>query len=64
MARPKGSKNKPKVELTKRKDGSAVITIKMEKQVEGMPINRNSSQGWIKWGIRNDYPLCYAQVLC
>ena len=56
MARPKGSKNKPKVELTKRKDGSAVITIKMEKQVEGMPINRNSSQGWIKWGIRNDYP--------
>ena len=56
MARPKGSKNKPKIELTKRKDGSAVITIKMEKQVEGMPINRDSSLGWVKWGQRNDYP--------
>lgn len=56
MGRPKGSKNRPKIELTKRKDGSAVITIKMEKQVEGMPINRNSNQGFIKWGIRNDYP--------
>lgn len=56
MARPKGSKNKPKIELTKRKDGSAVITIKMEKQVEGMPINRDSSMGWVKWGTRNDYP--------
>ena len=54
--RPKGSKNKPKIELTKRKDGSAVITIKMEKQVEGMPINRNSNLGWVKWGQRNDYP--------
>ena len=54
--RPTGSRNKPKIELTKRKDGSAVITIKMEKQVEGMPINRNSNQGFIKWGIRNDYP--------
>lgn len=56
MGRPKGSKNKPKIELTKRKDGSAVITIKMEKQVEGMPINRDSSMGWVKWGTRNDYP--------
>ena len=54
--RPVGSRNKPKVELTKRKDGSAVITIKMEKQVEGMPINRNSNLGWVKWGQRNDYP--------
>ena len=54
--RPKGSRNKPKIELTKRKDGSAVITIKMEKQVEGMPINRNSNLGWVKWGQRNDYP--------
>ena len=54
--RPKGSKNKPKVELTKRPDGSAIITIKMEKQIEGMPINRDSSMGWVKWGTRNDYP--------
>ena len=56
MARPKGSKNKPKIELTKRNDGSAVITIKMEKQIENMPICRNSSQGWIRWGGKNDYP--------
>lgn len=56
MGRPKGSKNKPKIELQKRSDGSAVITIKCEKQVEGMPINRDSSMGWIKWGNRNDYP--------
>lgn len=54
--RPAGSRNKPKIELTKRKDGSAVITIKMEKQVEGMPINRNSNQGWVNWGRKNDYP--------
>lgn len=54
--RPKGSKNKPKVELTKRPDGSAIITIKLEKQIESMPINRDSSMGYVKWGIRNDYP--------
>ena len=54
--RPKGSRNKPKIELTKRQDGSAIITIKMEKQIEGMPINRDSSMGWVKWGQRNDYP--------
>ena len=54
--RPAGSRNKPKVELTKRKDGSAVITIKMEKQIENMPICRNSSQGWVNWARKNDYP--------
>ena len=54
--RPKGSRNKPKIELTKRPDGSAIITIKLEKQIEGMPINRDSSMGWVKWGQRNDYP--------
>ena len=54
--RPKGSRNKPKIELTKRPDGSAIITIKLEKQIEGMPINRDSSMGWVKWGTRNDYP--------
>lgn len=56
MGRPKGSKNKPKIELTKRPDGSAIITIKLEKQIESMPINRDSNQGWCRWGIRNDYP--------
>lgn len=56
MSRPKGSKNKPKIELTKRKDGSAVINIKLEKQIENMPICKNSNQGYIRWGQRNDYP--------
>lgn len=55
MARPKGSKNKPKITLSS-KNGSAVITVKMEKQIEGTPVNRKSSMGWVNWGIRNDYP--------
>lgn len=54
--RPKGSKNKPKIELTKRKDGSVCINVKFEKQIENMPINRNSNQGWVNWGRKNDYP--------
>ena len=54
--RPAGSKNKPKIELTKRKDGSVCINVKFEKQIENMPICRNSNQGWMRWGIKNDYP--------
>lgn len=54
--RPAGSRNKPKIELTKRKDGSVCINVKFEKQIENMPINRNSNQGWIRWGVKNDYP--------
>lgn len=52
--RPKGSQNKPKI-LTK--NNSSVISIKMEKQVEGMARTTNSNRGWINWGNRNDYPL-------
>lgn len=52
--RPKGSQNKPKI-LTK--NNSSVISIKMEKQVEGMARTNNSNRGWINWGNRNDYPL-------
>lgn len=54
--RPKGSLNKPKIELTRAKNGSAVITVKLEKQIEGTPINRESSMGYVNWGVRNDYP--------
>lgn len=56
--RPAGSKNKPKsnIELTKNKDGSAVINIKFSRQIENMPINRDSSMGWVKYGVKNDYP--------
>lgn len=56
MGRPLGSKNKPKVQLEKKPNGSVVMNIKMEKQLEGMPVNRDSNQGWIRWGMRNDYP--------
>ena len=52
--RPKGSPNKPKI-MTK--NNSSVISIKMEKQVEGMARTNNSNRGWINWGNRNDYPL-------
>ena len=52
--RPKGSQNKPKI-MTK--NNSSVISIKMEKQVEGMARTNNSNRGWINWGIKNDYPL-------
>ena len=54
--RPAGSRNKPKIELTKRKDGSVCINVKFEKQIENMPINRNSNQGWVNWARKNDYP--------
>ena len=52
--RPKGSQNKPKI-MTK--NNSSVISIKMDKQVEGMARTNNSNRGWINWGNRNDYPL-------
>ena len=54
MGRKIGSKNKPKL-ITK--NNSSVISIKMEKQVEGMARTNNSNRGWINWGNRNDYPL-------
>ena len=57
--RPLGSKNKSKktnLEVIKSSDGSTVINVKFSRQIEGMPINRDSNQGWIRWGIKNDYP--------
>lgn len=56
MPRPKGSKNKPKVELSKTKGGSYVLNVKMEKQIEDAPINRDSHRGWINFGSDNRYP--------
>ena len=55
MGRPAGSKNRPKVTLSN-KNGTAVVTIKMEKQIEGTPINRRNGMGWVNYGSRNDYP--------
>lgn len=54
--RPLGSRNKPKVELTKTNGGSYVLNVKMEKQIEDAPINRDSHRGWINFGSDNRYP--------
>lgn len=50
MSRPIGSKNKPKIT-----SGGLFIT-NLEKQIQGTPITTNSQQGWVKWGLKNDYP--------
>lgn len=60
--RPAGSKNRPKVELQRTPNGSAVLTFKFDKQIEGMPVNRNSSQGYIRWGRNNNYPQLLADL--
>lgn len=49
MARPKGSTNKPKP------TGGLFLT-NLEKHIEGTPITSNSSQGYVKWGLKNNYP--------
>lgn len=49
MSRPLGSKNKAKF------NGGLEI-VKFEKHIEGSPITRNSQQGWISWGLKNDMP--------
>lgn len=51
MSRPVGSKNKPKI--TK---GGGVFLTKLEKQIEGSAITRKSAQGWVNWGVKNNYP--------
>ena len=48
--RPKGSANKPK------DSASNVITVNMEKQILNIPRTLVNPQGWINWGVRNDFP--------
>ena len=48
MARPKGSVNRPKI-------NGGLEVLKFEKQIEGSPITKDSSMGWVKWGQNNDY---------
>lgn len=48
--RPAGSTNRPK-----NSSGGLFIT-NLEKQIQGTPITSNSQQGWVKWGLKNDYP--------
>lgn len=49
MPRQKGSLNKPKMT-------SGFEVIKFEKHIEGSPITRDSNQGWVNWGLKNDMP--------
>lgn len=35
---------------------SNLYNIKMEKQIDGSPITRKNSMGWVKWGERDNYP--------
>ena len=52
MARTKGALNKPKTPSNR----NGVFITKLEKQIENTPITKNSSMGWIKWGLSNNYP--------
>lgn len=35
---------------------SSIKVLSFDRQVEGAPINRDSSMGWVKWGLKNDIP--------
>ena len=48
MGRNKGSLNKPKTTTLK--------VLSFDRQVEGSPITRNSSQGWVNYGLNNNMP--------
>lgn len=49
MPRTKGALNK-----TKYTGGLEVL--KFERQIEGSPITKDSSMGWVNWGLKNDMP--------
>lgn len=52
MGRRPGSKNKPK-----RFDSNNFgIKVFLDKQIENTPSTKNSNQGWINFGSKNDYP--------
>ena len=51
MSRTKGALNKPKI------TGNNLSVLRFEKQIENAAITRNSGQGWVNYGIKNDYPL-------
>lgn len=48
MPRTKGALNKPKY-------NGGLEVLKFEKQIEGSPITKDSSMGWVKWGQNNDF---------
>ena len=47
--RPAGSRNKPKPNNT-------IQCLHFDKQIAGSPVNKVSIQGWVNWGLRNNYP--------
>lgn len=48
--RPLGSKNQAKV------NAGGVYVVNFEKQIEGSPITKKSSMGWVNYGKNNDIP--------
>lgn len=55
--RPKGSLNKSTIAKmqAENKKGGGMYNIKLEKQISNTPITKDSSFGWRKWGLNNDY---------
>lgn len=49
VGRPKGSTKKPQ-------NRNGMYVMNFEKQIEGGAITRDSSMGWVKFGLRNNWP--------
>ena len=47
--RPLGAKNKPKT-------SNMIECLRFDKQIAGSPVNKTSIQGWVNWGMKNNYP--------
>ena len=47
--RPLGSKNHIK-------SNAGVFNLNFEKQIEGSPVTKKNSLGWVNWGTKNNYP--------
>lgn len=55
--RPKGSLNKTTLLAQQQnKKGSGTYVVALEKQIEGSAITRKSGQGYVSWGLKNNYP--------
>ena len=52
MARPVGSKNKPKIPSNR----NGIYLTNLEKQIEGSAMARINAMGWVDWGRGNNYP--------
>lgn len=52
MPRTKGALNKPKIPQNR----NGVYITKLEKQIEGAVMTKDSNMGWVKFGKMNNYP--------